>query len=114
MDSVMLTIRTYFAGAISGGPPASVLVRLTDGDAERAFGVWLDGAAVDVRHELPGRPDATITTDTATLLSVLGDHEELPAALKAATVAVDGDRRVVQRLVSGVAVPEPAPAGARR
>jgi hypothetical protein len=68
-------------------------------------------------------PDATITTDTATLLSVLGDHEQLRAALKheqlraalkTATVAVDGDRQVVQRLVDGVVVPDPAPAGPRR
>ncbi len=116
-DSVMLTIRTYFTGAGAragaGDPPASLQVRLTDGDVERAFGVWLDAAAVDVRHELPGRPDATITTDTATLLSVLGDHDRLRAALKT-TMAVDGDRRVVDRLINGVAIPDPAPIGARR
>jgi DNA-binding HxlR family transcriptional regulator len=113
LDSVMLTIRTYFAGAAPGDSPASVQVRLTDGDAERAFGVWLDGATADVRHELPERPDATITTDTATLLAVLGDHGQLAAALKTG-MAVDGDRRVVDRLINGVAVPDPAPAGTRR
>ena len=44
----------------------------------------------------------------------VSDHAQLPAALTTGTVAVDGDRRVVERLVNGVAVPDPAPAGTRR
>jgi DNA-binding HxlR family transcriptional regulator len=113
VDSVMLTIRTYFAGAGAGDSPATVQVRLTDGGAERAFGVWLEGATADVRHELPERPDVMITTDTDTLLSVLGEHHRLPDALDT-TMAVDGDQRVVQRLINGVAVPDPAPMDTRR
>jgi hypothetical protein len=30
------------------------------------------------------------------------------------TMAVDGDQRVVQRLINGVAVPDPAPMDTRR
>lgn len=116
LDSVMLSIRAYYAGPGSGpgsaDAPVSVRVRLTDGGAERAFGVWLHGATADVRHELPERPSAAITTDTATLLTVLGDHDQLPAALTS-SLTVDGDRQVVDQLIRGVVIPGPAPDGAR-
>jgi DNA-binding HxlR family transcriptional regulator len=109
LDSVMLSIRTYYAGSGSAADdPVSLQVRLTDGGTERAFGVWLLGAAADVRHELPEQPTATITTDTATLLAVLGDHDQLPAALTA-SMAIDGDRQAVHQLIRGVLIPGPRP-----
>jgi DNA-binding HxlR family transcriptional regulator len=103
LDSVMLSIRTYYAGSGSDAP-VSLLVRLTDGGTGRAFGVWLDAGIAEVRHELPERPSATITTDTATLLTVLGEHDQLPAAL-AASMTIDGDRQAVHQLINGVAIP---------
>lgn len=111
LDSVMLNIRTYFAGAGPGAATASLRVRLTDGEVERTFGVWLHDASADVRHDLPERPDATITTDTATLLSVLADHSRLATALKTGIV-IDGDRRAARRLIEGVIIPEPTPTSA--
>jgi DNA-binding HxlR family transcriptional regulator len=111
LDSVMLSIRTYYTGP---GPdaPASLGVRLTDGSRGRAFGVWLHAGTADVRHELPEEPTATITTDTATLLDVLGDHDQLAAALNAG-MAIDGDRQVAQQLINGVVIPGPPPTGTR-
>ena len=108
LDSAMLSIRTYYRGPGTGPAdgPVSLLVRLTDGDAGRAFGVWLHGATADVRHEVPARPDATITTDMATLISVLGDHGRLPDAL-ATSMNITGDPQVVRQLVTGVAIPGP-------
>jgi hypothetical protein len=111
LDSVMLSIRTYYAGSGSADADVSIQVRLTDGDAERTFGVWLHAGIADVRHELPERPSATITTDTATLLAVLGDHNQLPALT--ASMTIDGDRRAVHQLISGVAIPSPSAAGTR-
>jgi DNA-binding HxlR family transcriptional regulator len=111
LDSVMLSIRTYYTGSGSADAPVSLQVQLTDGGTVQAFGVWLHAAA-DVRHELPEQPSATITTDTATLLTVLGDHDQLPAALTA-SLAIEGDRRVVHRLINGVVIPGPPPAGSR-
>jgi DNA-binding HxlR family transcriptional regulator len=111
IDSVMLSIRTYYAGSGSADAPVSLQVRLTDGDAERAFGVWLNAATADVRHELPERPSATITTDTATLLAVLGDHDQRAALPD--SMAIDGDRRAVHQLIRGVAIPGPSAAGPR-
>ena len=108
LDSVMLTIRTYYTGSGSADAPVSLQVRLTDGGTEHAFGVWLQGETADVRHELPEQPSATITTDTATLLAVLDDHDQLPAALTA-SMAIDGDHRVVRQLIKGVAIPGPRP-----
>jgi DNA-binding HxlR family transcriptional regulator len=112
LDSVMLSIRTYYTGSGSADAPVSLQVRLTDGDTERAFGVWLHATTADVRHELPDQPSATITTDTATLLAVLGDHDQLPAALTAG-LAIDGDRQLVHQLIEGVVIPGPPPAGPR-
>jgi hypothetical protein len=54
-----------------------------------------------------------ITTDTDTLLSVFGEHDRLPHAMDT-TMAVDGDQRVVQQLVNGIAVPDPASMDTRR
>ena len=108
LDSVMLSIRTYYAGPGPADAPVSLLIRLTDDGAEQAFGVWLHAGSAEVRHELPERPTATITTDKATLLDVLGDHGQLPAAL-----VVDGDRQAAHQLISGVAIPGPRPAGIR-
>jgi hypothetical protein len=102
----MLTIRTYYTGSGSADAPVSLQVRLTDGGPEHAFGVWLQAETADVRHELPEQPSATITTDTATLLAVLDDHDQLPAALTA-SMAIDGDHRVVHQLIKGVAIPGP-------
>src|SRR5262245_46963831 len=106
VDSLMLTIRTYFrADAARTG---TVEVRL----GEDRFGVWLGGAApdgagrrgapagagpdgapgagtggtlggptVDVRHEVPDRPDVVLTSDAATLSGVFGDRAAARAAL---------------------------------
>jgi hypothetical protein len=63
--------------------------------------------ATDTPH-----PDATITTDAATLLSVLADHSRLAATLKS-EMTIAGDRRVVRRLIEGVVVPRPAPIDTR-
>jgi DNA-binding HxlR family transcriptional regulator len=112
LDSVMLAIRTYYTGPGPADSPVSLQVRLTDGGTEHAFGVWLHAETADVRHELPEQPTATITTDTATLLDVLGDHDQLAAALNAG-MAIDGDRQVAQQLINGVVIPSPAPTGTR-
>jgi DNA-binding HxlR family transcriptional regulator len=105
LDSLMLAIRTYYVGNPKTAP-AVIEVRLQDDNQERGFGIWLDAETIDVRHELPHRPDATITTDITTMLGVIGDPAQLPDAL-ATSMTIDGDPRVVRRLVNAIAVPEP-------
>jgi DNA-binding HxlR family transcriptional regulator len=106
LDSLMLAIRTYYAGDPKA-VPAVIAVRLQDDAHETGFGIWVDAQTIDVRHEIPDHPDATITTDSTTMLAVIGDHAQLPAALDT-TMTVDGDPRVVRRLINAIAVPEPA------
>ena len=114
-DSLMLTIRTYYAGTTGTHPsaaPATLAVRLRDGIGNRAFGVWLHSDTAQVSHELPGQPDATITTDITTLLDVLADPARL-ATMPEGRMTIDGDPGVVHRLAAGLMVPEPEPAIAR-
>jgi DNA-binding HxlR family transcriptional regulator len=115
LDSLMLTIRTYYTGPGCTGPgpagaPVTLQVQLTDNGTEHRFGVWLHATAADVRHELPDRPTATITTDTATLIAALGDHDQPPAALTA-TMTIDGDPQAVHQLLNGIFIPGPPPTG---
>jgi HxlR-like helix-turn-helix/SCP-2 sterol transfer family len=114
-DSLMLSIRTYYAGtgAHPSAAPATLAVRLRDGSGNQAFGVWLHSDTAQVRHELPDQPDATITTDVATLLDVLADPARL-ATIPERQMTIDGDPGVVHRLAAGLTVPEPEPASARR
>ncbi|WP_028924129.1 winged helix-turn-helix transcriptional regulator [Pseudonocardia acaciae] len=98
VDSLMLTVRTYFAGD-PDAPPATLEVRVA-GEAETGFGIWLRDGRADVRHDRPDRPDAVITTDAASLVRALADRG--PAGITAA-----GDGEVLARLVEGMAVPGP-------
>jgi DNA-binding HxlR family transcriptional regulator len=109
VDSLMLAIRTYYAGTDPQAAPAVIHVTLMDDGNRQAFGVWLDSMTADVRHDVPTKPDATITTDTATMLAALGDEARLSAALKTKAMTVDGDTQIVRRLITGVVVPEPSP-----
>jgi DNA-binding HxlR family transcriptional regulator len=141
VDSVMLTVRTYYtgradrtdradrstnltggapghpAGAVEpvdpeAGGPVDLVVRLTEGGIEHAFGVRLHDGAADVRHELPPQPDATVRADSTAFLTLLGDPDRLPAAL-AAGMTIDGDPAAVDRLIAGITVPGPRPPKAR-
>jgi hypothetical protein len=114
-DSLMLTIRTYYAGTTGAHPsaaPATLAVRLRDGGGNQAFGVWLHGDTAQVSHELPDNPGAAVTTDIATLLDVLADPAWL-ATIPERRMTIDGDPGVVHRLAAGLTVPEPEPATAR-
>ncbi len=104
LDSVMLTIRTYYTSPPTTGPNVRLHIRLTDDDAERGtFGVELTptGAAVD--HQPPDNPDATLTTSTTALLAAF-DHHQLA---RRGEIHVNGDRDAVRRLITGVTVPTP-------
>jgi DNA-binding HxlR family transcriptional regulator len=110
--SLMLTIRTYYAPAGSPAPAASLAVHIRSDRGAQAFGIWLDADRARVSRDLPGQPDAVITTDIATLLGILGDPGRL-SGLPDHRLAITGDRDAVRRLAAGVAVPEPGPASTR-
>ena len=59
---------------------------------EATYVVDVDHGTIEIRRESARRPDAVITTDAATLRSVVfGDRK-----LKAAPVALDGDRTLAR------------------
>jgi DNA-binding HxlR family transcriptional regulator len=112
LDSLMLTIRTYYTPPIGTPVPAvSIAVRVRSDSATQAFGVWLDANSARVSHEPPDQPDAVITTDIATLLGVLGDPER-SSSIPERHMAITGDPDAVRQLLTGVAAPEPEPASA--
>jgi DNA-binding HxlR family transcriptional regulator len=101
LDSVMLTIRTYYTPR-DADPTVSLHIVLVDYAIEGgSFGVLLTptGAAVD--HQPPDNPDATLTVSTTTLLAAFDQHELIDGG----DTHVDGDRRAVHRLITGVIVP---------
>jgi DNA-binding HxlR family transcriptional regulator len=113
LDSLMLTIRTYYTPLTGSPTPAvSIAVRILSDSGTQAFGIWLDADSARVGHELPGRPDAVITTDIPTLLDVLGDPDRL-ASIPKRRMTITGNHDAVRRLIAGVAAPEPEPASSR-
>jgi len=108
LDSLMLTIRTYYAPPVDTPVPAvSIAVRIhgdDDGEGDRGD--------VRVSHDVPEQPDAVVTIDVATLLSALG-HPDRLAGIPERQMTVTGSREAVMRLLAGVTAPEPEAAGAR-
>jgi DNA-binding HxlR family transcriptional regulator len=108
LDSVMLTIRTFYTPPPAAGPDVRLRIRLIDDGVERGtFGVLLTGTGAAVDHQPPDNPDATLTTSTTALLAAF-DRHQLPDD----DARLDGDRDAVHRLVTGVAIPAPAGATA--
>jgi DNA-binding HxlR family transcriptional regulator len=118
LDSLMLTIRTYYRPptdtARTDAPAAAVtiVVRIPSDSGIQSFGIRLDADGALVSHELPDQPDAVITTDVRTLLGVLGDPDRLVRIPKR-RMTISGNPDAVYRLSAGVAAPEPEPASAR-
>jgi hypothetical protein len=107
LDSLMLTIRTYYSPA-PGAPtdPVSVAVRIAGNDGMSDFGIWLDASSARVSHEPPDQPDAIIIATVPTMLEALGDPGRLDSRSRQ-RLKITGDTDVVRRLLAGVTVPQP-------
>jgi DNA-binding HxlR family transcriptional regulator len=105
VDSVMLTIRTYYTPPSHPGPATSLRIRLVDDGTDRGgFGVLLTPTGATVDHQPPDNPDATLTTSTTALLTAFDQHQPADDG----DTHLDGDRDAVRRLLAGVTVPSPA------
>ncbi|MCP2322243.1 DNA-binding HxlR family transcriptional regulator [Hamadaea flava] len=102
VDSVMLSIRTYFVPSWQR-PQATLRIELRDKGLGGVFGVRLTSAGAEVAHEPPEQPDAVLATTTNGLLAAFGDHDL--TGLVAAGAAVSGDREVIRHLIANVRVP---------
>jgi DNA-binding HxlR family transcriptional regulator len=108
LDSLMLTIRTYYTPPTPAPVPAvSIAVRIRGNSAAQAFGVWLDENSARVSHEVPDQPDAEITSDIATLLGAFGDPARLSSIPKR-FMTITGSSEAVVQLVAGVSAPGPS------
>jgi putative sterol carrier protein len=67
------------------------VVRVVDGELTQV-----------VRGESSGRPDACVKTDPDTFGDLLSGRQPLPAARASGRLAMTGDMRAVQRLLSAV------------
>ncbi|MGY4907671.1 winged helix-turn-helix transcriptional regulator [Streptomyces sp. 900116325] len=101
-DSVMLTIRTFFAPAPER-PDATLRIELRDHGPAGVFGVRLTSSGADVAHEPPEEPDATLVTTTEALLAAFGSDDL--AGLVAAGAVIVGEPKAVRHLVANVRVP---------
>jgi DNA-binding HxlR family transcriptional regulator len=105
LDSVMLTIRTYYTPPPADGSTARLHIRLVDDGTDRGgFGVLLTPTGATVDHQPPDNPDATLTTSTTALLTAFDQHQPADDG----DTHIDGDRDAVRRLLAGVTVPSPA------
>jgi DNA-binding HxlR family transcriptional regulator len=111
VDSLMLTIRSYFKP--DDGRRGAIEVVVEREPRER-FGIWLDEDGATVSHVPPESPDAVVRGETMALAEVLGSPAELDRALGVGRIQVEGDDDVLRRLVGGIEFPQHlVPAGPR-
>jgi DNA-binding HxlR family transcriptional regulator len=112
-DSVMLSIRTYLRPGRES-PTGTLLVRLDDHGVVDEYGVRLEHDQVTIDRNGPAVPDAVVTSDAPTLSTLFGAGSRLRVAEEAGMLAIEGDRRLVERLVGAVVLPEPLPVEQRQ
>lgn len=104
LDSVMLTIRTFYTPPPTSGPNVRLRIRLADDGIERGtFGVLLTSTGATVDHQPPDNPDATLTTSTTALLAAFAQRRPADDG----DLRIEGDPNAIHRLLAGVTVPDP-------
>jgi DNA-binding HxlR family transcriptional regulator len=103
-DAHILSLRTLFDRELAGDEETRLDIHLGD---ERFFAVVEDGM-LTLEHGDAIEPQATVSTDHATLLALAHRRVELKEAIAAGEVEITGDRKVVQRFVRLFTLPEPA------
>jgi DNA-binding HxlR family transcriptional regulator len=101
-DSVLLGLSTFFDGEAAGDLRASYELRL----GEQAFDVRVADGAIEVGRGPADDPDAVVETDVDTLRALIWDAHGLDDAVRAGAVRIDGDRRVVERLLAVFPLPQ--------
>jgi DNA-binding HxlR family transcriptional regulator/putative sterol carrier protein len=108
-DSLVLSLKALFDGPAAAGLAATIALRLGD---ERFQVCIADGQLTVTRGETD-RPDATLDTDQATLLSLLRSDRPLDAALASGELRLAGDRALVERFRRLFPPPQPIPVADR-
>ena len=103
-DSVILALGTFFDAGAAGDLAAEFELRLGDD----AFHVGIAGGAIEIGRGPAEDPDAIVETDAVTFSAVVWNGRPLAEAQRAGELAIEGDRRAVERLLR--LFPRPAPA----
>ena len=103
-DSHILSLQTLFDPKLAGDFSVSLNLRL----GEQAMRAEVADGQLEIERGEHSRPDATLTTDHATLLALAHRRLELADAVRAGDIAIDGDQRRVKRFFGLFTLPEPA------
>jgi DNA-binding HxlR family transcriptional regulator len=94
-DALMVALKATFDARAARGLRATCELRL----GEDRFRLAVSGARLELRRGGADDADAIVTTDAATLRSLVFRRRTLAAALRAGDVAIEGDRRAAARLL---------------
>jgi DNA-binding HxlR family transcriptional regulator len=96
VDARMLALKTQFSPAAADGLDATYELRL----GEHRFGVRVADGRLAIARGDAERADAIVETDSRTLRELLWRGRKLAEAQRAGAIAIDGDRRAVQRFMT--------------
>jgi DNA-binding HxlR family transcriptional regulator len=94
-DALMVALKTTFDAQAARGLRATCELRL----GEDRFRLAVAGSRLDLARGAADRPDAVITTDAATLRSLVFRRRRLPDAVRSGDVAIEGDRGAAARVL---------------
>jgi DNA-binding HxlR family transcriptional regulator len=103
-DSVILALGTFFDADAAGDLGARYELRL----GANTFRATIADGAIEIDRGPLDDPDAIIETDSPTFSALVWGGRDLPDALRAGDVTIDGDERAVTRFLG--LFPKPAPA----
>jgi len=103
-DSVIIALGTFFDAAAAGDLRAVYELRFGDD----AFHAAIAGGEIELGRGPAEDPVAVVDTDPDTFSAVVWKGRDLGQAVRAGELAIEGDRRAVERLIT--LFPQPAPA----
>jgi putative sterol carrier protein len=101
---MILSLRARFDPRAADGLHAIYALQL----GEDRFRIEVAHDEIEIARGAPDQPDATIATDPNTLTALLWGDQRLGAAQHSGKLAIDGDKRAVERFLRLFPIPEPA------
>ena len=107
-DAHILSFRTVF----DPGKAAGVSLTLDLRFGEQRFRATVADGELELVPGEADAPDAIVTSDVGTLLALAHGRAELPAALSAGEIEIEGDRAALERFLGLFTLPEPVASAA--
>jgi DNA-binding HxlR family transcriptional regulator len=96
-DAFALALKTLFEPAAASGLSCRVALRLSD---ESSFAVSIADRRLELARGEPATPGLILTSDTATLASVMWHGGPLDHALSSGRLTIEGSRRLARRFLA--------------